>query len=87
MNDQTHTEQRPGFTIVDKREQRRHAAQVRKVGQEQFVRQAAGTLFWEAEYAASTGQPQLADLTLAKRAELIEGARRQLGDEAVAGLV
>lgn len=78
MGDQ-HIEQHDGFAVIDKRAIKRDDAIKRKNGQLQFTQQAAGALFWEAEYAASNGRPDIAELTLAKRAELLDGARHHLG--------
>lgn len=81
MSDQ-HVTQHDRFTVTDKRAQKRDnkiaEARKRNDGQLAWTLQAAGAMFWEAEYAASTGRHDIAEMTLAKRTELIEGARRHI---------
>lgn len=52
-------------------------AERRRQARADWAQQAAGAMWWEAQRVARSGQADLADHVLAKRTELVEGARRE----------
>lgn len=54
-------------------------AKVLRAGQANWARQAAGAMFWEANGLAEQGRHAEAELVQRKRAELLDGARANLG--------
>lgn len=77
----------PIVRVVDKRGKNNAAAAAHKAEQEArrgqriaqaaWARQAAGTMWWLAQGHAQRGNEDLAEHTLAKRAELVAGATRE----------
>ncbi|URC18183.1 hypothetical protein SEA_ZENTENO07_82 [Mycobacterium phage Zenteno07] len=76
----------PTVTVVDKRGNRnptaaaaaaeRQAREQQRQAQETWTRQAAGTMFWEAQRLGAV-DPQMGEAILAKRAELVAGATKK----------
>lgn len=69
----------PAFTVVDKRAEKAEAQRIAKAGQAEWAKNAAATLWWEAQGAEAGGRTDLTDVILDKRAELLDGARGHLG--------
>lgn len=60
--------------------QLRLPAKVARAGQAAFARHAAGAMFWEANGLAERGQHAAAQRVLHGRAQLLDGARANLGE-------
>lgn len=71
-------DQHDGFTVVDKREQAREAKRVkaeqRAQGQAAWTKQAAATMFWEANHQALEGNTLAAEKITKARQDLLDGA-------------